>query len=180
MRNKGFTITELIVTVVSINIMVAIAASNVAKGRDRASQASVKGNMHKTQICIEAYAADFGGFYPQDDNTAGLGFGYYFPGGDDDLQTVLGAYPTNPYTGAQMVPGCDFNCGAYANSGDNSDQTIGGPNDWCCGTAFAGQCRYMIWPAGGPRIEWGLIGVGKDGLSIRGGSSIFSIFVLHN
>lgn len=177
MKSKGFTLIELMVVVVIIGILAAIAIPNFIAMQERAKQSSVKGNMHTAQLCVEAYACDYNGAYPVDDNTGGQGFGYYFPGGDEDIQTVLGAYPNNPYTGAAMVPGNDFNCGAYAAQGDNSDQTIGGPNDWAPGLAFAGQCRYNIFPAGGPYSEWGIIGCRKDGMSIRGGNLIH---VLHN
>lgn len=180
MKNRGFTLIELMVVVVIIGILAAIAIPNFIAMQERARQSSVKGNMHTVQLSAEAYAVDFNGAYPTGDDVANEGYGYYFPGGDEQLQTVLGQYPNNPYTGIPMTP-ADFQEFVYAASGDNSDQSAGGPNDANLGGA--GLVRYGVFSTSGawPWHEWGCIGSRKDFFSIRsGGGTNVVILVLHN
>ena len=66
MKEKGFTLIELMVVIVIIGILVAIALPNFIGAQDRAKEANVKSNAHTVQIAAEAYAVDQAGFYPGD------------------------------------------------------------------------------------------------------------------
>lgn len=172
MRDEGFTIIELTVILLVSFILITIAIPNYITAQTRSAQASVKNNMHATQLCVEAYAADENGSYPTDATV--MGFGSYFPYGDENKHTLLGMLPNNPYSGLQMVPG-DFNPFVYAASGDNADQTIGGPNDIKLGGA--GLIRYGVW-ADYPYLctEYGIIGARGDSLTIRSRGAVLVLF----
>ncbi len=68
MRNfdrEGFTLIELLIVVTILAILAAIAIANFITMQDRARVASVKSNMHTTQLAVEDYNVTTFGRYPR-------------------------------------------------------------------------------------------------------------------
>ncbi len=171
----GFTLIELIICLIVLSLIAMIAVPNYFEMRERGRQAMVVENMKIVQLAIEAFATDFGGCFPSGvNNRIGGGFAFYFPGGDEELQTQEGTYPKNPYTGLHMMPG-DFMSFPYPRKpGDNRDESIGGPNDvWM----WPGMIRYGGWAAPPAPQEYCIVGGNADCVSIRIANKII---VFHN
>lgn len=87
MKNKGFTLIELMVVVVIIGILAAIAIPNFISMQKRAKEASVKNNMHTLQLAAEDFSTLTEGVYAAN---CGVQVGVITLDGND-LRSIAGA-----------------------------------------------------------------------------------------
>ncbi len=100
-KAKGFTLVELLVTVVIMGVLAAVALPNFVAAMQSASSCAVKGSMRTIQIASESYATSSGGGFAADCGPGGCG--PFLPGGDNSIGGTPGSYPGNSVTGAAGV-----------------------------------------------------------------------------
>ena len=99
--DPGFTLIELMIVVVVIGILAAIGIPNYVAMQKRASEGSVKSNMHTLQMSVEDFGLLNDGQYPANGTDV-------VPDGRSLAQVCpTGGYPRNPYTKTPSV--VDFN-----------------------------------------------------------------------
>ncbi len=97
-HTRGFTLVELMITVVMIGILSAIAIPNMANMRLRAREAVVRENCHTVRLAAEDFSVTNLGLYAMDLTDTN-------PGGDSIVDLLPGGGPLeNPFTRAASEP----------------------------------------------------------------------------
>lgn len=100
MKNKGFTLIEILVVIGIIGLLIVFLVPNLLGAQDRAKEASVKAVMHSVQLAVEAYNME-NNTYPVGNNLTvkNLCEHYLMVGG------YIASVPKNPFTGQEYQEG---------------------------------------------------------------------------
>ena len=116
-NQKGFTLVEMMVTVIIIGVLAGIIMPNLIRMQDRAKEASLKANMHTLQLAMEDFAVRNEGFYPDTDAST-------TPDGETVHDICPGkAYPDNPFTGVITLVSWDADPSRQGEIGINPANT---------------------------------------------------------
>lgn len=96
-NKRGFTLTELLITVAILAILTLLALNMVGTQRDKAADAKVKSDLSRLKIAFEDYYSDHNCYPPADwfDESADCGKNYLSP--------YLSSIPCDPKTGSPFV-----------------------------------------------------------------------------
>jgi prepilin-type N-terminal cleavage/methylation domain-containing protein len=101
LKNKGFTLVELMVVIVVVGILAAMAIPNLMNMKDRARESDVQSNAHTVQLAVESYGVANEGIY----STAAGDILPHLPGTALLRNSFTGLY-TEPHFGqAAAAPG---------------------------------------------------------------------------
>jgi prepilin-type N-terminal cleavage/methylation domain-containing protein len=101
LKNKGFTLVELMVVIVVVGILAAMAIPNLMNMKDRARESDVQSNAHTVQLAVESYGVANEGIY----STAAADILPHLPGTALLRNSFTGLY-TEPHFGqAAAAPG---------------------------------------------------------------------------